>query len=314
MSYCLAIRTASGLVFASDSRTHGGVDDVNAYSKMHRFETFADRVLVLLSAGNLSTTQAVLRRLRDSVAGTARAGQDAPAAGGLAGAKPRGVSRLRQLASFMRPSGAAHRAEGAEGRPADAVGASAQGAPAHEPASAWDGATRCPLTHADTVFAAAQAVGRLSRAVREEHRADGDAARFGASFILGGQIAGQPPELCLVYPEGNCIVPPPERPFLQIGETQYGKPILDRFITFETPLADAARCALVSLDSTMRSNLAVGPPLELAILVPGAMRLARHERFEADSPFLVETQASWSATVARGMRELPRFPWEAADG
>ena len=131
------------------------------------------------------------------------------------------------------------------------------------------------------MFDGAEAIGRLSRSVQEEHRAGGEDAKFGASFILGGQIAGQPPELCLIYPEGNCIMPSPEKPFLQIGEIQYGKPILDRFLTLDTPLADAARCALVSLDSTMRSNLAVGPPIELALYEQDALRLARHERFEA---------------------------------
>ena len=314
MSYCLAIRTASGLVFASDSRTHGGVDDVNAYSKMHRFDAFGDRVFVLLSAGNLSTTQAVLRRLREGVADAAHASQVRGAsAPGRGGGKPSAVAKLKQLASFMGAGSASRVMERVSRRQADAPGAAAEGLPAPA-ASAPRPPEASPLTHAETVFDAAEGVGRLSRAVREEHRADEEDARFGASFILGGQIAGQPPELCLIYPEGNCIVPSPEKPFLQIGETQYGKPILDRFVTFDTPLADAARCALVSLDSTMRSNLAVGPPLELAVLERDGLAITRHERFEADAPFLLDVQASWSATVARGMRELPRFPWEAARG
>ena len=296
MSYCLAIRTASGLVFASDSRTHGGVDDVHAYSKMHRFEAFEDRVFVLLSAGNLSTTQAVLRRLGEGT--ESAAGRSAGTAGAR---KPGAASRLKQLAAFMRSAGARAGQE-APRRPAaasPAVPTSPQGA---------------PLRDAETVFDAAEAIGRLSRSVQEEHRAGGEDAKFGASFILGGQIAGQPPELCLIYPEGNCIMPSPEKPFLQIGEIQYGKPILDRFLTLDTPLADAARCALVSLDSTMRSNLAVGPPIELALYEQDALRLARHERFEADAPFLLDVQASWSATVARGMGELPHFPWEGGAG
>lgn len=301
MSYCLAIRTASGLVFASDSRTHGGVDDVNAYSKMHRFEAFEDRVFVLLSAGNLSTTQAVLRRLGEGAEATPAAGRGAAAAGRHA-RKPGAASRLKQLAAFMRSAGAPRPGQAASQR-----GGAADAAPPMPPEGT-------PLRDAETVFDAAEAIGRLSRTVREEHRMHGEDARFGASFILGGQIAGQPPELCLIYPEGNCIVPSPDKPFLQIGEIQYGKPILDRFLTFDTPLADAARCALVSLDSTMRSNLAVGPPIELAVYEQDALRLARHERYAADAPFLLDVQASWSATVARGMGELPRFPWEGGDG
>ena len=241
MSYCLAIQTDHGLVFASDSRTHGGVEQVNTYSKMHRFEVSGERVFVLLSAGNLSTTQSVVHRIDRQF--------EAPEAHGL----------LR----------------------------------------------------AATLFDAAEYVGRTSREIRDGQRAHEGDATFDASFLLGGQIRGRPPEICLIYPEGNCIRAPTEKPFLQIGETQYGKPILDRFVTPATSLADAARCALVSLDSTIRSNLAVGPPVELALYERDALRLSRYERYEADAPWLLDLQASWSATVARGMQVLPRFPWEA---
>lgn len=243
VSYCLAIQTDRGLVFASDSRTHGGVDQVNAYSKMHRFEVSGERVFVLLSAGNLSTTQSVVHRID------------------------------RQ---FEKPAGHG-------------------------------------LLRAATLFDAAEYVGGMSRDIRNDHVAHNADANFDASFLIGGQIRGQAPEICLIYPEGNCIRAPAEKPFLQIGETQYGKPILDRIVTPSTPLDDAARCALVSLDSTMRSNLAVGPPIELAIYERDALRLSRHERYEADAPWLLDLQASWSATVARGMRVLPRFPWERSE-
>ena len=244
MSYCLAIQTDRGLVFASDSRTHGGVDQVNTYSKMHRFEVGGERVFVLLSAGNLSTTQGVVHRID------------------------------RQ---FEEPGGHG-------------------------------------LLRAATLFDAAEYVGRMSREIRGDHGAHNAEANFDATFLLGGQIRGRPPDICLIYPEGNCIRAPADKPFLQIGETQYGKPILDRIVTPSTSLADAARCAMVSLDSTMRSNLAVGPPLELAIYERDAFRLSRYERYEADASWLLDLQASWSATVTRGMRVLPRFPWEARSG
>ena len=95
-----------------------------------------------------------------------------------------------------------------------------------------------------------------------QHLADSDVS-FNASFILGGQIAGEPPRLFRIYAEGNFIEASLETPYLQTGETKYGKPIIDRVITRSTSLNDAAKCVLVSFDSTMRSNLSVGMPIDV---------------------------------------------------
>ena len=131
-----------------------------------------------------------------------------------------------------------------------------------------------------------------------------------ASFIIGGQIAGQPHDIYLVYPEGNYINASDTNPFLQIGELKYGKPILDRIITRDTTLEDAARCALVSLDSTMRSNVSVGPPVELSFYVKDALQLQRRIVMDTSSEFYTQVRECWSAGLKEAFKGLPRFAWE----
>ena len=242
MSYCLAIKTDDGLVFASDSRTHGGVDQVHTYSKMHRFAVSAKRYFVVLSAGNLATTQAVVKSI------------------------------TRDLEHVLLKRG---------------------------------------FASVETLFDAAEYVGKLSREIQTEHETrNSEGASFEASFILGGQIAGRDPNLYLIYPEGNAIAVPETHPFLQIGDNQYGKPILDRIVARDLPIADAARCALVSVDSTMRSNLSVGPPVEVEIYRNATFETGQYHKFDADSPQLVQIQESWAETLRQGVARLPRFDWE----
>jgi putative proteasome-type protease len=133
-----------------------------------------------------------------------------------------------------------------------------------------------------------------------------------STLVLGGQIAGERHGLYMVYPLGNCIATSPETPYLQIGESKYGKPILDRILRPDTSLEDAARCALVSLDSTIRSNLSVGLPLDLALIRAGDLRITQQMRLEADTPLYAEIHDTWSRNLENAVRTLPRFPWEPA--
>lgn len=239
MTYCLAIALDEGLVFCSDSRTNAGADRVSTYSKMHRFAFPNDRSLVLLSAGNLATSQAVVAQIhRDLEAGEA-----------------------------------------------------------------------APIRRAQYVADVADYIGDLiAKESAKYSAAGGPGAELDASatFILGGQIIGHEPELYMVYPEGNHISASQTHPFLQIGETKYGKPILDRIIRPNTPLETAFRCAIVSLDSTMRSNVTVGPPIE--VLFYRKDSLQDHEWYASldDShPYLAELRQCWDDNVTRAVELLP---------
>ena len=243
MTYCLALKLREGLVFASDSRTTAGVDYISTYRKMHTFQPSADRLIVLLTSGNLATTQEVLDNLR------------------------------RDLAA---------------------------------PEVAENFATVAYL------FEAARYLGKVLAAVVEQHagalKASGADAR--ASLILGGQIAGQPPELYLVYPEGNYVAATEETPFLQLGEFKYGKPILSRIASPELSLDEGARLALISFDAAMKSNLSVGPPVELAIYARDTLEVAHHLSLDEDSEFLRSLCRRWNEQLKDAFRQLPRFEWE----
>jgi putative proteasome-type protease len=240
MTYCLAIRVNEGLVFGSDTRTTAAVDDVRVYNKSHAFDFPGERVLVMLSAGNLATTQSLVQRLQYDVESNA----------------PTNLRNARNL------------------------------------------------------FAAAEYVGATSvgitRSIMQLSQSNAD---FRTSLILGGQIKGQQPEIYMIYPEGNCITSSLETPFLQIGETKYGKPILDRAIRPDVSLNDAGRCAFVSLDATMKSNLSVGPPLDLTFLPRDTLKLT-HMRMEVDTDFYHSAKESWNQAQIAALNGLPRFPWE----
>ncbi len=170
------------------------------------------------------------------------------------------------------------------------------------------------LANVDNMEEAAHHIGRLSISIQEQYTSKAHSeARFDATFILGGQIAGQAPQLYLIYPEGNPITPSPYNPFLQIGETKYGKPILDRIITHETSLENAARCALVSMDSAMRSNLSVGLPLDLMVYRKNQIDGGIHARFDANTPYLIALRKSWNNGLKRLFQRLPEFTWEQAN-
>lgn len=243
MTYCLAIKLDSGLVFASDSRTNAGLDQISSYSKMYAFTSGDDRAFVLLSSGNLATTQGVINHIRHAL----------------------------------------YQQEEEKG-----------------------------FKSFDYMFDVAEYIGELNRHVQGRDRSvpQQESVNLEASFILGGQIGKEKQEIYLIYPEGNYISVSPTKPYLQIGETKYGKPILDRIVTPEITLEDAARCALVSLDSTMRSNLSVGPPFELVICPKDQYKIEHHLTLDVESPLYQAMTKGWSDGLKDAFAKLPRFEWE----
>ncbi|MFM7267568.1 MAG: 20S proteasome subunit A/B [Cyanobium sp.] len=270
MTYCVAFLLESGLVFASDSRTNAGVDYISSYSKLHVFQPAPDRLYVLMAAGNLGTTQAVLNRIRRDLA-LDEAAADAA-----------------MLTAFHGDS------------------AALAPRPARTPAERHD------LLSARYLFEAADYVGQLSVAVQQTYSAPLQQAGASgeASFILGGQIAGQPHGLYLIYPQGNAIMATPETPFLQIGESKYGKPPLDYVGHHHLSLEDAARLCLVSEIVTRRSNLTVGPPFEIALVPSDELRVSRRLKLEKDNRQVTRSMEIWARGMQETLAKLPRFQWE----
>ncbi len=242
MTYCVAMNLNSGLVFASDSRTNAGTDYVTSYSKMHLFTPASDRLFVLLSAGNLATTQEVINRIK------------------------------RDL----------DQAESGES-----------------------------LLSARYMFEAADYIGRVSQEVQQSHASALQAAGVNGevTWILGGQISGQPHSLMLIYPQGNYIEASESTPYLQIGETKYGKPVMDRVLEYNTSLVDAAKLALVSLTSTSNSNKTVGPPFELASYQTGTFTLLGRCRFDSSGEYLPQLEQAWRDGLNQVFNNLPEFDW-----
>lgn len=238
MTYCLGIKLDSGLVLCSDSRTNAGVDRVSTFSKMHRFEVADDRQLVLMSAGNLATTQAVVDYIY------------------------RDISEAAELT----------------------------------------------VANAPYMLDIVEYIGQLSVQVQQKYAPDGDSPGFNAtaSFILGGQIGTSDPELYMIYPEGNHLRPSESHPYFQIGETKYGKPILDRIVEANTSPEIAMRCALVSMDSTTRSNASVGPPIELLYMARDQLQQpAAYHRLEQGDDYLEELRQSWNEQILLAFNNLP---------
>ena len=132
---------------------------------------------------------------------------------------------------------------------------------------------------------------------------------FNASFILGGQIAGEPPRLFRIYAEGNFIEASVETPYLQTGETKYGKPIIDRVITRSTSLNDAAQCVLVSFDSTMRSNLSVGMPIDLICYERDSLEVRMRRRFDEGDAYFSALGKQWTEGTRQVFSGLPKLDW-----
>lgn len=240
MTYCVGVKLEEGLILASDSRTHAGVDNYAKFCKMTVFESAGDRVLVLLSSGGLAGTQAV-------------------------------ISVLRQRASA-------------------------------EPPHIWS---------VGSMFDVANLVADAMRAIerRDGPSLETSGLKFNASFILGGQIAGEDMRLFRLYAEGNFIEAGTDTIFLQTGEAKYGKPILDLAVTSNATLEDATKCVLVSFDSTMLSNLSVGMPIDLLCYARNSLKITMKRRFDTGDEYFESLKQHWIAGTRRVFHELPPLAW-----
>jgi putative proteasome-type protease len=167
------------------------------------------------------------------------------------------------------------------------------------------------LVQAPTLFRGAQLIGRAIRHVRSIDGKGLEDAKlpFDVSFLLGGQIKGDPMRLFMVYAAGNFIECGQDAPFLQIGEHKYGKPILDRAVTYKTDLYDALKIGLISMDSTMRSNLGVGLPIDIAVVRRDALAPEVNHRIEAGEPYFHDLRERWSAALRAAHIAIPRPPY-----
>jgi putative proteasome-type protease len=164
-----------------------------------------------------------------------------------------------------------------------------------------------------TLYEIAQYVGRLTRSIIEEHqpwlKKDGIDAR--CSFLLGGQIKGEAPELYMIYSQGNFLRATKETPYFQIGEIKYGKPILDRVISYEdTTLEEATKCALLSIDSTMKSNISVGPPIHIILYEVNSFAITHRCKLNKGDPYLENIRRSWEESVKASFKDLPMLTWQ----
>ena len=242
MTYCVAMSLDAGMIFASDSRTNAGVDQIARFSKMRVFAREGHRVIVTLSSGNLSITQNALSLLEQR----ARGGDNGP-----------------------------------------------------------------HLWNAASMFDVARLIGD---ALREVKTRDGPYLQQNnidshANFIVGGQLRGEPPRLFEVYSEGNFIEATPDTCYFQIGESKYGKPVIDRVVTRSTGLLEATKCTIVSFDSTMRSNISVGLPIDLVIYQTDALAIKLQRRIDESDPYFQMIHNQWGEGLRRVFAQLPNPDW-----
>lgn len=243
MTYCVGIRLNAGLVFLADTRTNAGVDQVGSCRKLSVFENPGERMLVLMTAGNLSISQSV-----------------------------------RQLV-------------------ADHVGA--------------DGTT---IWNAPSMYAAARIVGEAVRTVHKQEAATlGEfGIDFNISIVFGGQVKGERCRLFYIYAAGNFIESHDENTYFQIGEAKYGKPILDRVVTPLTSLDDAAKCALVSMDSTLRSNVSVGLPLDMLVYEEDSLAVTRFVSIDEHNQYFQRLRSNWGRQLKAVFEGIDAPVWDAA--
>ncbi len=240
MTYCVGLLLNEGMVLLSDTRTNAGLDHISSYRKMFRFEQPGERTILILTAGNLSTTQATLARLQEEI--------DHPDAT---------ADRSIMLAPSML-------------KVAEIVGG-----------CLWS----------------------VRDAVDQRLKTDG---KFGpASMIVAGQRKGGAMRMFLIYPEGNFIEASEDTPFIQIGEHKYGKPILDRMVRPETSLENGQKAVLLSMDSTLRSNLSVGMPLDIATIRKDELRVSHQRRIEPDDPGFRHMSDAWSKALRSSFEKVP---------
>ncbi|MBL8697915.1 MAG: peptidase [Alphaproteobacteria bacterium] len=244
MTYCVGLRLQEGLVLLSDTRTNAGVDNVSTFGKMHVVEKPGERVVCLMTAGNLSLSQIVVNMVQEGF-------------------------ESETLGGFF------------------------------------------TLGSAPSMFGTAQLVGE---AIRKAFAAHGEAMRaqsigFDVSILLAGQIKDRRMRLFQIYSAGNFIEATEETPYLQIGEHKYGKPILDRAARWDTPLYDAIKLVLVSMDSTLRSNLTVGLPIDLLVYKRDTCRVDIRRRIHEDEPYFRQIREQWSSALRDAYRAIPRPDW-----
>lgn len=247
MTYCVGILLRAGLILMADTRTNAGIDNISTYRKMHVLADGDDRLIVAMSAGNLSVTQSVLGLLAEG---------------------------LHPLGDDERPR---------------------------------------TIAHMPSMFRAAQLVGEAVMTVGKELRPALYAANVdaGIALLIGGRIGDGPLKLFLVYDAGNFIECQTDTPFLQIGATQYGKPILDRAMDFDSALDEAVKVGLLSFDSTIRSNLSVGLPIDvLAIPADRAAPVIRR-RIEQDDTYFQNLSQRWSLLLNESRAIIPDPPFMA---
>ncbi len=237
------MRLNEGLVFLSDSRTNAGVDQVGTFRKMSVFENPGDRMLVLMTAGNLSISQAIRQLVSDHVDGDGR--------------------------------------------------------------SIWN---------VTSMYDAARIVGEAVRAVHQrEAKALAECGiDFNVSIILGGQIQAERCRLFQVYAAGNFIESHDENTYFQIGEAKYGKPIIDRVINPHTRLDEAAKCALISMDSTLRSNISVGLPLDLLVYETGSLAVTRFVTIDEKNQYFRMIRDTWGEQLKQVFEGIVDPVWNAA--
>jgi putative proteasome-type protease len=243
MTYCVAMSLDAGMIFASDSRTNAGVDQIGRFSKMRVFSRDGDRVIVALSSGNLSLTQNALSVVEQR----ARAGDQA-----------------------------------------------------------------LHLWNAPSMFDVARLVGDALRDVKDR---DGPYLQQNnidshANFIVGGQVRGEPHRLFEVYSEGNFIEATADTCYFQIGESKYGKPVIDRVVKRTTGLLEATKCTIVSFDSTMRSNISVGLPIDLVVYETDSLRIKIQRRIEESDPYFQMIHTQWGEGLRRVFAQLPNPEWD----
>ncbi len=241
MTYCVGISLEQGMLFASDSRTNAGVDQVSKYSKMRVFEVPGDRVIVIINSGNLSMTQNTL-------------------------------NVLQQTINHPRPDGR-------------------------------------HLLNITSMFDAATLVGEAMREVQSREAPFLAGIDASANYIVGGQIRGEAPRLFMVYSQGNSIESSLETCFFQIGETKYGKPIIDRVVNRQTTLVDAAKCILISFDATMRSNISVGLPIDMLVYETDSFQVKVKHKIDEDNNYYLKVHHQWSQGLRELFHQLPNPDW-----
>ncbi|MER8438242.1 peptidase [Mesorhizobium sp. M1312] len=242
MTYCVGMKIDRGLVFMSDTRTNAGMDSISTFKKMHVWEEPGERVIVLMSAGNLATTQAVVSLLDE---------------------------RTKAVAD-----------------------------------------RHATLLETPSMYQTVRMVGDTVKEVIASSSPAGEKADsyFNASFILGGQIKGSAPRLFMIYPEGNFIESTDDTPFFQIGETKYGKPIIIRAYEKTMSFAETVKLLLVSFDSTLKSNLSVGLPLDLLFYEKDAFKVSLKKRIAQDDQYYRTISDGWSNALKAAFASLPDFP------